>query len=194
MRKRLSAAVQNTFIVTRSDFRNDDKPQRFDSEMAARAFLRRHTSEAGVKATLRQALGEDMPNAARFSDAQVLTQVAKRLANGRIRIVGVRPQARAAPAAKQQAPAQQPAAPAAPAPAVQPKKTYWVKFQVLDEVTSLPMANVKLKIKLPGNRVVNHTTNAQGLVVITGLPTNGTCELQEMIHSDSLEVTKVQQG
>ena len=88
-----------------------------------------------------------------------------------------------APAPEAQAPAPRPPA-SKPPPA---PLTTWIKFQVLDDETGQPVQGVVLAVKLPDGTTKKSTTDASGMIEITGIPP-GTCDIESMIDSDALEV------
>ncbi|MCI5161491.1 MAG: hypothetical protein D3917_05610 [Candidatus Electrothrix sp. AX5] len=79
-------------------------------------------------------------------------------------------------------------------PAVEPaQETNWVAFKVLYDDTDEPVAGVDLKIKLPDGTTDIYTTDGAGKIYISGLP-DGTCDVQEMLDNDALEVVEVLAG
>ena len=80
--------------------------------------------------------------------------------------------------------------PVRPKPA---QESNWVAFRVLYDDTDEPVAGVDLKIKLPDGSTNIYTTDGAGKIYISGLP-EGTCDVQEMLDNDALEVVKVLAG
>lgn len=66
----------------------------------------------------------------------------------------------------------------------------WIKFEVVDDETGDPVKGVTLKVKLPDGSIRNATTDASGMIEIRDIPA-GTCDIERMIDSDTLEVVAV---
>lgn len=159
------------------------------------------------------------------SDEEVVEQVARLLAEGRLLLVPIpRYEAgpalanpRAAPPPAQSAPdaassprgstaprtplspRRVPAAPSAgdppesptlPIPPTQPL-TSWITFNLVDEDTGAPVSGVSLRVKGPDGGVSVHTTDAAGTVHLPSLPF-GTCDVEEILDPDALEVVSVE--
>jgi hypothetical protein len=80
-----------------------------------------------------------------------------------------------------------------PAAAEPAQETNWIAFQVLYDDTDEPVAGVDLKIRLPDGSTDIRTTDGAGKIYISGLP-DGTCDVQEMLDNDALEVVEVLAG
>lgn len=79
-------------------------------------------------------------------------------------------------------------------PAAEPaQETNWIAFKVLYDDTDEPVAGVDLKIKLPDGSTSTYTTDGAGKIYISGLP-DGTCDVQEMLDNDALEIVEVLAG
>ena len=191
MRKTLRSAAERTQIVTRDELRPGDEPLSFIDAQQAAAYLRRHASEPADQAALRAALdadGQD-PGTAPTRPASLIDQVARRIVHGRLRIVGRARRAYAPTVATPEAEA--PEVAPTPPPAPPRLDTHWVKFRLTDEVTGGPLANISLRVRLPDARVVSATSNADGVVMFTGL-TAGACKVEQIGDSEALEVVKLQ--
>ncbi|MCI5224500.1 MAG: hypothetical protein D3924_17980 [Candidatus Electrothrix sp. AR4] len=73
------------------------------------------------------------------------------------------------------------------------EETNWVAFKVLYDDTEEPIAGVQLKLRLPDGSIDKYTTDSTGRIYISGLP-DGTCDVQEMLDNDALEVVEVLAG
>ena len=71
--------------------------------------------------------------------------------------------------------------------AVDPATPHWIRFQIIDYDTETPVAGVDLHLKMPDGTVSTYTTDAQGLVHLIGVLA-GTCDLEQMLNDEALEV------
>ena len=160
----------------------------FRDEFSALEFLRGFMPDRFSMMTLRDILSEDhfYKDLSRLHDQDVLGEIANRLATGRLKLVPFTvPQPPTQPPA-----AEEPEEELAPPIAVAPEVANWIKFQVVDDETDQPVQGVKLKIKLPTGEVKEFTTDTQGMIEIKDLPP-GTCDIEEMIDDEALEVVQV---
>lgn len=87
-----------------------------------------------------------------------------------------------------------PAPPATPAPSESAPTgvvTPWITVRLIDDATGAPAANVRLRLRKPDGTVGIYTTDAAGSVHLTDLP-SGTCDLEEVMDEDALEVVRVE--
>jgi hypothetical protein len=63
----------------------------------------------------------------------------------------------------------------------------WVTFKLILEDTGEPASGVDLRLKGPDGTVSIHTTDAAGTVHLSDL-TPGTCDLEQVLDIDALEV------
>lgn len=169
----------------------------------ARLLLRSLANDTANLEALRRVLRRygsqtDLPGAA---DEEMLDYFARLIAEGRMRIRGElpgetpgggtetpppkRPKQKPQEEPLPRAPAPPPRKPAAPAA---PETTLsWIKFKIVDDETGEPMSGVKLKIKLPDGSVQELTTDGQGMIHVTDIP-SGSSDIQDMFDDDALEV------
>ena len=188
MRRALIIGTRRLELYRRADRRPDDAPLRFGDAAAARLLLRKLAQDPVAMVALRRVTAET-PGAvpAGASDAAVLDWLAVRLVRQQL-FLGDLGERRALPAPSGEEEEEQKKPKPAPPPI---KKTHWVKFKVQDDVTGEPVPNVKLKIRLPNNSLVDRTTDADGMIAIDGLG-GGTCGVEAVTDSDALAVTKAQ--
>lgn len=87
--------------------------------------------------------------------------------------------------------------PAAPEEAQEPEETlpeietFWVRFQVVDDETSEPLSDIRLRIRAPGRGSQEYTTDQQGMIYLDGL-SDGVCDIEQMLDDAALEVVRVE--
>ncbi|MFQ5568050.1 MAG: hypothetical protein ACE5G0_00160 [Rhodothermales bacterium] len=166
-------------------------------------FLRRFEAHPYTLIALRETLVLDLPDAdtLRLTDQQVVAQVAWRLASCRLTVTahpdkhrlvgGGRPEIVPPPESKEEPPSplttEPPSPPATEPPPVDDILTNWITFQMVDDETDVPVADVPLKIKLSDGTVGIYVTDAAGRVHIPDLP-DGTCDILEILDDDALEI------
>lgn len=67
--------------------------------------------------------------------------------------------------------------PPGPGPGPQPKKTTWIEFKVIDDLTGEPLNWVRLTVKTPDGNESFQTTNSEGLIRIDDIDP-GTCDVR----------------
>jgi hypothetical protein len=164
---RSSGAFRDEFITLRflQDFRRDPF-----SMMSFRNILSKGVHGTGVSA---------------LSDDDVLEEIAKRIKIGQLRVNRL-PMPGSGAVSTQPAPEEEPEGEAAAHEEVE----HWIKLQIVDEQTGEPVEGVALKIKLPTGEVKQFTTDRTGTIEVNGIP-EGSCDIEEMIDSDALEVVEV---
>lgn len=193
MRQTITHKNTRIEFLSRSERRRGRKPMKFRDTQAARTYLSRFKSDPLAMGALRYIVQQQLRRVdpTTLTDNFVIEQMAKLLRRRRVYVLS-EAKGQASAGAKGKGKAPQPAA--QPQPAGQPAKqpTHYAKFRVVDDKTGLPLANIKLKIGLPGGRTVTRTTNADGVVEVRGLQTGGTCSLDEMQDTDALSITDLQ--
>jgi len=144
----------------------------FASRQEARAFLETWLSDPSALRHWRDALSKASPgiDPRRLGDDELLDQLERLLADGRI-LVGRAAESRVGAAAES---ADAPAA-APPAPRRAPEApTTWVEFKVVWHDTGQPVPHVRLRVTTPDGNENFHTTNASGIARLEGIP-RGEC-------------------
>lgn len=70
------------------------------------------------------------------------------------------------------------------------QETNWVAFKVVYDETNEPVVGVDLKLKRPDGTTNIYTTDGSGKIYLSGLP-EGTCDIEEMLDNDALEVIEI---
>jgi hypothetical protein len=165
-------------------------------------FLRAHLEDPLGMQTLRDVLAEELTFTAisRMDDHEVLEQLAWHMLCGYIKLVPLaisQPAVQAGISVQERPEATEEEAPIGPVVTAAPPVVaaseavrHWIKFQVVDEDTNQPLPGVGLKIKLPTGALKEYTTDANGMVEINDLP-HGTCDIEQMLDPDALEVMPI---
>lgn len=182
------------YELIRAHRRRDDQAMvGFLDEGDAFTFLRRLAEDELNRAALRRfavdyGLIADMRG---IADRRLLKILSTAIQSGRL--MAVRP-GEWKREVTSQAPSHKTGEPAPPpekeAPPPTTEKT-WIKFEILDDATGKPVSGVTLKVKLPDGESRNATSNSAGIIEITNIPP-GTCDIERMIDSDTLEVVSIQ--
>jgi hypothetical protein len=201
MARTFSIGTQAYRLCTRDErfsvaFPDVCKVQRFTDVERAAGFLRRvlrasYADRPRVLRGLRQLLSQyGATNVEHLDDDEVLRRTAQALVAGRLVVqrltrIPLRARGPATPRPQRDLPP-----PAATPPASTEKETTWIRFRIVDDETDERLANVKLTLTLSDGSQQKATTNADGLVYITGLP-DGACDIVEIDYEEPLEVRSV---
>ncbi len=154
----------------------------------AESFLKRFRDDTAAMVQLRRFVSELAPSSSgALKDAEALAELAKQLPVKRVSIIkcelpvtgGARPQAPPPPPRKEKA---------APPPVAK----HWIEFRVIEEKTQRPVAEMTLKVRLPGRGEEEHTTAARDVHI--DLAASGVADLLEMTHLDVWEAVDIQSG
>ena len=173
----------------------DEAAVLFDDERGAFVFLRRMAQDDVNRTAIRRFaldagfVGEVHPR----SDYRLLKYLAAKIITGQLLIVrpGEREEDVTSDEPKHDQPAKADPPPAKEEPPPAKNEKTWIKFEIVDEDTGKPVCGVTLKVKLPDGQSRNATSNAAGLIEITNIPP-GTCDIERMVDSDTLEVVSIQ--
>ncbi len=202
MRRVLRRGSQTIELIPWHENPTADTFLEFRDTLSALDFLHTFMYDPLSMMTLRSSLTEELPSSdlAGLDDQEVLEQLASRLVYGNLRIVSFAPSqpaiqaggaAQPPPAVEEEEEEEEQAAGAVPVAATVPQTAVsWIKFEIVDDETGQPVADVKLKLKLPNGSVKEYTTDANGIVHITDLPP-GTCDIEQMLDADALEVVQI---
>jgi hypothetical protein len=174
--------------------REDEEAIRFFDEREVFASLRRIIDDDLNRVELRRfAVEADLISDSRsVNDRRLLKLISSGIASGRLMAVRPGEWTRGTTSGESKEKKDDPPPPPEPAPPPPPttEKT-WIKFEIIDNESGKPVSGVTLKVKLADGGSRSATSNAAGLIEITNIPP-GTCEIERMIDSDTLEVVSIQ--
>lgn len=164
----------------------------FLDERQAYSFLKRLTEDEFNCGAIRRFAVEHgfTPDARANDDHRLLRHLAAVLVSGRVQAVRTGdwrklPTSGSAQPGEEEEPEEE-----EKSPPLTDEKT-WIKFEVVDADSGAPVKGVTLKVKLPDGQTRNATTDGAGVIEIKDIPP-GTCEIDRMIDSDTLEVVAVE--
>lgn len=200
MKKILHGHIQDFVIMEFAQIRHEDKFRKFNDKSSALNFLYQFIHDTFNMMSLRRILAERLSHIdlSRLNNHQVCEQVAWQLVSGHIRILPVAASSfvtqgtstgQVAQTVEEIVSEEEMVSSSATATTIQ--ELNWIKFQVLDDETGLPVQNVTFMIKLPDGTVGEFTTDANGMVHINDLPA-GELEIEKMLDSDALEVLNIE--
>lgn len=193
MRKILHKGFNKFEIFEWQEAQTGDIFKEFPDHFSAIEFLRCFVHDDFIMAGLRNLLGKDMVhlNFYNWTDHKVLEQLAWKLVYGSVKIA-VSPveipkgNFRRADELGDSEPEEKSVVPIV---RDMPQNTVvWIKFQVIDVITGDPIKGVNLKIRLPKGSQNKYTTNADGMIEITGIY-SGTCDIMCEIQDAQLSDT-----
>lgn len=211
MRRVLRSGTQQVEILRPHECDPDDKPMEFRNTFSALNFLRRFVHDHFNMMTLRSILTEALPimNITRLTDDEILQQFAWQVVHSYFKLVlrveetprmilPITPSEETASedaAETNEVTAEEPVsstAPDATAATTAPQVTAnWVEFRIVDDETDQPLADVRIRIKLPTGESQEHTTDANGVVRIDDVP-EGTCDIEKILDPHASEVVQVE--
>ena len=192
MRRVLRLGLREFEILVRHDFHPDDDYIKFVDESSALSFLRKFASECDQERILRDWLADAQfsPALGRLRSEELLRQLAGHIMTGTVRIIrsGVLSPVGGSVSTppieeEEEATEETPVVPPIPA---EPLK--WIEVLVVDDATKKGRGDTTLKIKLGDKNPQNFPAKKTGMVRIDHLASGTTCDVQEVIASELLEV------
>jgi hypothetical protein len=202
----IRSGIQEIEILAWYESGPSDTFMDFQNEFFARQFLRGFMNDPLNMMALRETLVEllSITNISKLTDDEILDQLAWQIVHGSVKLLqheyspatgsgrsGVTAEVEEEEGQVQEQDQAEPAA--GITQDVAQEDNNWITFQIIDDKMNQPMSDVVLKIKLPTGSVNQYTTNANGLVRIDNLP-SGTCDIEEIINSDALEIVQVERS
>jgi len=211
VRRVLRSGTQQVEILRPHECDPDDKPMEFRNTFSALNFLRRFMYDHFNMMTLRSILAEVLPimNITSLTDDEILQRFTWQVVHSYFKLVlrveetprmifPITPSEEAASENETEADevtAEGPVpstAPNAAAATTAPQVTAnWFEFRIVDDETDQPVADVRIRIKLPTGESREHTTDANGVVRIDDVP-EGTCDIEEILDPHASEVVQVE--
>jgi len=193
MRRVLRLGLREFEILVRHDFHPDDDYIKFVDESSALSFLRKFASECDQERILRDWLADAQfsPDLGRLRSEELLRQLAGQIMTGAVRITRsgvpspVGGGSVSAPPIEEEEEASEETPVVPPKPA-EPLK--WIEVLVVDDATKKGRGDTTLKIKLGDKNPQNFPAKKTGMVRIDHLASGTTCDVQEVIASELLEV------
>ncbi|MHC4406967.1 MAG: hypothetical protein ACYTG0_45705 [Planctomycetota bacterium] len=191
----IGAGGERLHLIASHQVVDDETPLEFLDERDAFRFLIELAERHFNRAALRRMVEEDglVFDPHRISDEHLLKYFAFHLISGRLRVVqrGGWERVSTAGGRATGTPGESAAEEeeeAAPPP--ESDELTWIKFEVVYDETGDPVKGVTLKVKLPDGSIRNATTDASGMIEFRDI-LHGTCDIERMIDSDTLEVVAV---